>query len=99
MRQPEFDSHEWQFREQLDIQPGDYIGNHSEKFITEFLNKIKGAAPKIRELSKNQDVLILLFYSVHGMPYIGLTSDHIQVIASLGARLDYDLMVDEIWAE
>jgi hypothetical protein len=94
MRQPQFDHHEWQLREQLDVRPGDYIGNHSEGFISAFLDKIKAAAPRIREISKNHDVLILLVYSVHDMPYIGLTRDHIQVIASLGARLDYDIMLD-----
>jgi hypothetical protein len=95
MRRPEFDFHEWQFRDQFDVQPGDNISNHSEKFITEFLDKIKGAAPRIRELSKDHDVLILLVYSVHDIPYIGLTRDHIDVIASIGARLDYDIMVDD----
>jgi hypothetical protein len=44
-RRPEFDVHEWQFREQLNVKPGDNIDDHSEKFITEFLDKIKDAAP------------------------------------------------------
>jgi hypothetical protein len=95
MRRPEFDLNEWQLREQLDVRPGDHSGYHSEAFITQFLDKIKGTAVNIAALSKNHDLLILLVCSVHDMPYIGLTSDHIQAIASLHARLDYDIMVYE----
>jgi hypothetical protein len=93
MRRPEFDLNEWQFREQVDMRSGDDIGKRSELFISQFLSKIKSAAPRIRELSRDQDVLIQIVYSMTSMPYVGLTSGHIHDIASLGARLDYDIMV------
>lgn len=94
MRQPEFDLYEWQFREQMDMQSGDDLSRRSEQFINQFLAKLTEAAPKVRELSTDQDVLVQIVYSVSSMPYVGLTSGHIQNIASLGARLDYDIMVD-----
>lgn len=93
-RQPEFDVHEWQFRKQLDIKPGDYIGKHSEKFISHFLDEIKDSAPQIKELSERHSVLISLVYHVIDLPYIGLTRQQVQAIAALGAKLDYDLMVE-----
>jgi hypothetical protein len=93
-RQPEFDVHEWQFREQLNVKPGDYIGDHSEKFITEFLDKIEDAAPRVRELSGSHSVMVSLVYHTHEIPHIGLTRQHMQAIAALGARLDCDLMVE-----
>jgi len=93
-RRPEFDLHEWQFRQRIDLPPGDDLSKRSELFISQFLSGIKEAAPKVRELSRDQDVLIQIVYSVRSMPYVGLTSGHIQDIASLGARLDYDLMLD-----
>jgi hypothetical protein len=93
-RRPEFDVHEWQFREQLNLSSGDYVGDHSEKFITEFLDKIKDAAPRVKELSGGHSVTISLTYHTHEIPYIGLTREHVQAIAALGARLDYDVMVE-----
>jgi hypothetical protein len=93
-RRPEFDVHEWQFREQLNVKPGDHLCDHVEVFITEFLDKIKDAAPRVKELSRNHSVMISLVYHTHEIPYIGLTRQQIQALAALGARLDYDLMVE-----
>lgn len=93
-RRPEFDVHEWQFREQLSVKPGDYIGDHSEEFITGFLDKIKDAAPMVKELSENHSVTVSLVYHTREIPNIGLTRQHVQAIAALGARLDYDIMVE-----
>jgi hypothetical protein len=92
-RRPEFDVHEWEFRKQLNVKPSDYIGHYSEKFITDFLNTIKDAAPRVKELSEDHSVTISLVYHVGDIPYIGLTRQHVHEIAALGARLDYDLMV------
>jgi Domain of unknown function (DUF4279) len=92
-RRPEFDVHEWQFRKQLDMKPGDYIGEHSEQFIGGFLDEIKDSTPQIRELSEHHSVIISLVYRVNDLPYIGLTRQQVQTIAALGAKLDYDLMV------
>jgi hypothetical protein len=92
-RRPEFDHHEWQVREQLDVQPGEYIGKCSEEFITQFFDKIKTATANIRELSENHSVSISLVYQAHTMPYIGLTRDNIQTIAALGASLNYDILL------
>ena len=94
MRRVEFDLHEWQFRQQLDIKPDDDVSKLSGLFISGFLGKLIQAAPRIRELSTGHDVLIQIVYSVHSMPYVGLMSADIRAIASLGARLDYDFMVD-----
>jgi hypothetical protein len=92
-RRSEFDVHEWQFRKQLNIEPGDYIGKHSEQFITQFLDEIKNSTPQIRELSEHHTVMISLVYHVDELPSIGLTRQQVQAIAALGAKLDYDLMV------
>lgn len=96
VRQPEFDRYEWQFREQMDMQSGDDLSKRSELFINQFLSKLAEAAPIVRELSRDQDVLVQIVYSGRSMPYVGLTSGQIRDIASLGARLDYDIMVDDI---
>jgi hypothetical protein len=93
-RRPEFDVHDWQFRKQLNVKPSDHIGHYSEMFITDFLNTIKDAAPRVKELSADHSVTISLVYQVHDIPYIGLTRQHVQEIAALGASLDYDLMVE-----
>jgi hypothetical protein len=93
-RRPEFDVHEWQFRKQLDIKPGDDIGKHSEQFISYFLDEIKDSTRQIKELSEHHSVLISFVYHVTDLPYIGLTRQQVQAIAALGAKLDCDLMVD-----
>jgi hypothetical protein len=95
MRRPEFDLYEWQFRRQLDLKPGNCAAQDFEKFINEFLDKIKNSAPQIRALSEHHNVTVSLVYHVDEMPYIGLTRQQVLAVAALGARLDYDLMVEE----
>src|SRR5579863_7859021 len=46
-RRPEFDVHEWKFRKQLNGKPGDFIGQYTEKFISDFLSEIKAHASQI----------------------------------------------------
>jgi len=94
-RRPEFDVHEWQFRKQLDLKPGNCAAQDFEKFINEFLDQIKNSTPQIRALSEHHNVTVSLVYHVDEMPYIGLTRQQVLAVAALGARLDYDLMVEE----
>jgi hypothetical protein len=94
-RRPEFDVHEWQFRKQLDLKPGNCSAQDCEEFINEFLDRIKGSTPQIRELSEHHNVTISFVYHVSELPYIGLTRQQIWAIAALGARLDYDLLVED----
>jgi hypothetical protein len=91
-RRSEFDVHEWQLRKQLDAKSGTYLGQYTEKFITEFLSAIKPNAAGIKTLSENHTVTVSFVYHVDELPYIGLTRDQIQVIAALGAKVDYDLL-------
>lgn len=92
-KRPEFDHHEWQLRERLDIHLSDDVGGQTEGFITRFLERIKWAAARIKELSENNDVQVSVVYHVHEMPYVGLTRQHVHDIAALGANLDFDIMV------
>jgi hypothetical protein len=94
-RRPEFDVHEWQLRRQLDAKPGANLGQHTEKFITDFLNEIEAHTSQIKKLSEHHNVTVALVYHVDEIPYIGLNRDQVQAIAALGAKLDYDLMVEE----
>ena len=94
-RRPEFDVHEWQLRKQLDAKSGANLGQYVEKFISDFLNEIEAHTSQIKKLSEYHNVTFALVYHVDGMPYIGLTRDQVQAIAALGAKLDYDLMVEK----
>lgn len=98
-RRSEFDVHEWQLREQLDAEPGTYLGQRTEEFITEFLSVIKPHAAEIRKLSESHNVTVSLVYHVDELPYIGLTRDQIQAIAALGAKVDYDFMLERSLGE
>lgn len=93
-RQAQFDVHEWQLRKQLDAAPDTCLGPYTEQFITEFLSAIKPHAAAIRKLSESYDVTISFVYHVGELPYIGLTRDQVQAIAALGAKVDYDLMLE-----
>jgi hypothetical protein len=88
-----YERHSWKLGERLYAREGDYIGNHSEQFFDAFLNRIKDIAPRIKELSKYNEVSVALIYNVRDMPYIGLTREQVQVLAALGARVDHDVMV------
>jgi hypothetical protein len=92
-RRPEFDVHEWQFRNQLDLKPENFTEQDLEMFITQFLDQIQDSTSQIRELSEHHSVKISFVYQVDQLPYIGLTRQQVLAIAALGARLDYDLMV------
>jgi hypothetical protein len=39
--------------------------------------------------------LIPLVFHTRDIPHIGLTRQHVRAIAALGARLDYDIMVEK----
>ncbi len=93
MRQPQFDLNEWELGERLRAEQNDYIGNHSERFFTDFLRKLKPLVPKIMHLSEFVSVSIGIVYSVREMPYIGLTREQVQVIAALGARVDHEIIL------
>jgi len=94
MRRPEFDLHEW-WRQQVYPFPSGVLDLEAvESFITEFLNGFVGAAGSIRALSVEHIVAVGLVYHMKYIPYIGLTRDQTQAVAALGARLDYDIMVD-----
>ena len=93
-RRPEFNLHEWQFRKQLDLNLDNLASGDSEEFITGFLEEIKNSAPQIRELSDGHNVMVSFVYHVNELPYIGLTRQQVSAIAALGAKLDYDLMVE-----
>lgn len=94
-RRPEFDIHEWQLRSQLDATSSAELNQFREKFITDFLNEIAGQTPQINKLSEHHNVTFSLVYHADEMPYIGLTNEQVRAIAALGAKLDYDLMIEE----
>jgi hypothetical protein len=94
-RRPEFDVHEWQLRKQLDGKQDAKLGQYTENFISDFLSEIEPHTSRIKQLSEHHNVAFVLVYHVDEMPCIGLTRDQVQAIAALGAKLDYDLMVEE----
>jgi hypothetical protein len=96
MRRPEFDLHEWWLRKELPLSEGFLEQEAAERFISDFLSGLMSAAGSIHALSKDHSVSVQLVYHMKYIPCIGLTRDHVRVIAALGARLDYDIMVDAV---
>jgi hypothetical protein len=94
MRRPEFDLHEWYLRKELPLSEGFLEQEEAEPFISHFLSGLMSAAGSIHALSEDHSVSVQLVYHMKYIPYIGLTRDHVRAIATLGARLDYDIMVD-----
>ena len=101
LRRPEFDLHEWWIRSELHLSSGVLMENEAETFITEFLDRFadEGTCSSIHALSVDHDVLVALVYHMSYMPYVGLTKRHVEAVARLGARIDYDFMVDELHAQ
>ena len=62
-------------------------------FITEFLDKFANAGPRIREVADSEHVKIIFVYHMDRMPYVGLSSSQVEMIASLGASIDFDMMI------
>jgi hypothetical protein len=94
MRPPEFDLHEWWLRKEFPLSGGFLEQEEAGPFISDFLSGLLGAAGSIHALSEDHSVSIQLVYHMKYIPFIGLTRDHVRAIAALGARLDYDIMVD-----
>ncbi|MGA8730744.1 MAG: DUF4279 domain-containing protein [Terracidiphilus sp.] len=92
-RLPEFDVHEYWIRAELELAPGDVIEDLQPSFIMEFLNKISVACNQIRKLADTEDVKIIFVYHMDRMPYVGLSSSHVEMIAALGASIDFDMMI------
>jgi hypothetical protein len=92
-RRPEFDVHEYWIRAELELGPTDVIEDLQPSFITEFLNKICAARHQIRELAVSEDVKIIFVYHMDRMPYVGLSSSQTEMIAALGASIDFDMMI------
>jgi hypothetical protein len=96
LRRAEFDLHEWWICQQLTLQSGVLLEKEAEAFITQFFDRFgsDGTESSIHALSADHNVLVLVVYHMGYMPYVGLTKGHVQALARLGARLDYDFMVD-----
>ena len=62
-------------------------------FVTRFLDRLSGAAEKIKELASDHHVLIVFVYHIDRVPYIGLSHSQVAKVATLGASIDFDLMV------
>jgi hypothetical protein len=96
MRRPEFDLNEWWLRRELPLSNGLLKQEEAEPFISTFLSELTSAADTIYGLSEDHSVSVQLVYHMKYIPYIGLTRNHVRAIAALGARLDYDIMVDAV---
>jgi Domain of unknown function (DUF4279) len=94
MRRPGFDLHEWWLRKELPLSEGLLEQEEAERFISHFFSGLTSAAESIHALSEDHSVSVQLVYKMKYIPYIGLTRDHVRAAAALGARLDYDIMVD-----
>jgi hypothetical protein len=94
MRRPQFDLNEWELRKELRLTSSVLEPEEAERLIADFLGEFTGVAAEIRTLSEEHDVLVALVYHMKYIPYIGLTRDQVKAVAALGARLDYDIMVD-----
>ena len=99
LRRPEFDVHEWQFRRQLDLKRGTYLGQHIDTFITDFLSTLKPRMAEIKAVSRNHNVAVAFVFHVAELPYLGMSHEQIEVIAMLGAKVDYDLFGRNIGSE
>jgi Domain of unknown function (DUF4279) len=93
MRRPEFDLHEWWLRKELPLSES-LLEQEAEQFISHFLSGLMSAAERIHALSEDHSVSVHLVYHMKYIPYIGHTRDHVRAVAALGARLEYDIMVD-----
>ena len=88
-----YERHSWNLGKRLYAEQDDYIGSHTEQFFNDFLQWLQGSALKIKEMSGQHSVSVEIIYNVRDMPFIGLTSDQVQAVASLGARVSFDVMV------
>ncbi len=96
MRRPEFDKHEWSVEREIRLANGLLVPEESEAAINHFLKSLIGSAAAFRALSEEHDVAVVLVYHMKYVPYIGLTRRQVQFIAELGARIDFDVMVDTL---
>lgn len=94
MRRPEFDLNEWESRKELRLASSVLVPKEAEQFIGEFLSEFRGVVAEVHTLSEEHDVLVALVYHMKSIPYIGLTRDQVKAVAALGARVDYDILVD-----
>jgi hypothetical protein len=95
LRRPEFDQHEWSIREKLLVGTPEEVWQRSGNFISSFLARLQPAATQIRALSKDHSVRVVYAYFLSFVPYNGVSPEDIQMIAALGAGLDFDGMVYE----
>jgi len=93
LRRAEFDLHEWVVRDELEIGPHDRVEDLQPAFVTRFLDRLSGAAEKIKELASDHHVLIVFVYHMDRVPYIGLSHSQVAEVATLGASIDFDLLV------
>jgi hypothetical protein len=88
-----YERHSWNLGRRLYAEHDAYMGDHTERFLNEFLQSLEVYASKIREIIGEHSVSIDVIYNVRDMPFIGLTSEQVQAVATLGARVSFDVMV------
>jgi hypothetical protein len=97
LRRPEFDLHEWWIDQEMPLASNILLDGEAKAFFTRFFDSFVGHSEKvISALSKDHSVVVIVNYHMNYMPYIGLTKDHVQALARLGAGLDFDFFIDEL---
>jgi hypothetical protein len=94
---PEFDVDEWERQDKLLLEGGALQPEKAQQFITAFLSQFSDTAAEIWKLSAQHHVAIILVYRLKYVPFVGLTREHVDSIAALGARVDFDIMADTIF--
>lgn len=96
LRRPEFDLHEWWIDQEMPLPSNVLLDGEAEAFFARFFDSFGGHSENaISALSKDYSVVVTVVYHMNYMPYIGLTKDHVQALARLGAGLDFDFFIDE----
>lgn len=97
LRRPEFDLHEWWISHELSLTSDVLLVEEAEAFFTRFFGSFCGDRENaISALSRDHSVVVIIAYHLGYMPYVGLTKNHVQALARLRARLDFEFLIDEL---
>jgi hypothetical protein len=88
-----YEHHVWFLKTRHSVSPDAYIGDKIAMQIEQFLSEIRGAADKIKALSRNNAVVFGLYLYTQSVPPLGLSKEQMEAVAALGANLDIDVML------
>jgi hypothetical protein len=88
-----YEHHAWFLKTRYNVSPDEYIGDKIDQQIEQLFSKVRGAADKIRDLSRNNKVVFGLYFCSRDIPPLGLSKEQMEAVAALGASLDIDVVL------